>query len=447
VFGVRSPPSHELQGKITEVQEMQPVRLVLVPALALGLLSASLAAQIGPQDLALSAPPAGAIWKVDADTGVGTVFGPNFIIPHYGWFGTDGNFYVPDRGWVALMKITPDGQVSAVSQGGMFQAPVTCIPSLDNQAWVMSDMAASTIFRVEYDGTQTVMHDPISTNGLLNWPDGMAWDDDGGLYVANLGNDTIIYIDPQGQASLVSDSELINQPGGVALDGAGNLFVANYQSSDVIRIRVDTGELSVFWGPEVWKVAHPNDLKLSRSGGLITCGRQGSVGRIDALGQMTVIYSNPELIELDGVSAPEDATLSSGRFEMYGDGTAGTGGFVPKLRAIFSPGPGQTIGLELLDFLGGVPVVMFVSSGDLPPGAFKIKGAPLLVNPAASLWLPLALAVPGSGAGNGDITLQFEVPMLPALDGVVLYHQVFAADPGAAKGLSASNGLKETFGL
>ena len=426
---------------------MQPVRRILAPALALALASTPLVAQFGPKDLALSAPPAGAIWKVDAATGVGTPFTQGFAIPHYGWFGLDGNFYVPDRGIVALMQVKPDGSAKPISIGGMFVAPVTCIPSLDGKAWVMSDMAASTIFRVDYDGTQTVMHDAVTTGGLLNWPDGMAWDDQGGLYVANLGSDTIIYIDAQGQASIVNDTDLINQPGGVALDGAGNLFVANYESSDVVRIRVDTGEASVFWGPEVEKVSHPNDIKLSRSGGLIVCGRPGTVGRIDALGQLTVIYADPVLQELDGVAAPEDATLSSGRTVMYGEGTAGSGGFVPQLRGIFSPGPGQQIGLEFRDFLGSAPAILFVGSAELPAGVAKIKGASLLVNPAGSLFLPMALALPGAGAGAGDITLQFQVPVMPALDGVSLYHQVFAADPGAAHGISASNGLKETFGL
>ena len=43
--------------------------------------------------------------------------------------------------------------------------------------------------------------------------------------------------------------------------------------------------------------------------------------------------------------------------------------------------------------------------------------------------------------------MQFQVPMMPSLAGLSLYHQVFAGDNGAAHGVSASNGLKETFGL
>jgi sugar lactone lactonase YvrE len=425
---------------------MHAARLAL-STFALAALAVPLAAQFGQQDFLLSAPAAGAIWRVDAATNAGSAHVSGFAIPHYGWFGTDGNFYVPDRGWKALVQVKPDGTATPISQGGLFNAPVTCIPSLDGQAWVMSDMAASTIFRVDYDGTQTVMHDQTTTSGLLNWPDGMAFDDAGNLYVANLGADNIIRIDTTGHATILSASPLINWPGGLALDGAGNIFVANYKTSTITRTLIATGETTVFAGPETSKILNPNDLKLSRKGGLLTCGRYGSVVRIDALGHMTVEFQDPMLVELDGVAVLEDATLCSGRFEPYGSGTPGSGGFVPKFSAIFSPGPGQTIGLELKDFRGGAPAIMFVGSDALPAGGMKFKGSDLLVNPGSPLFLILALALPGAGAGNGDLTVQFTVPMEPALDGLVLYHQVFAGDAGAASGVSASNGLKESFGM
>jgi sugar lactone lactonase YvrE len=420
---------------------------VIAPVLAVALLPALSPAQLAPTDYVVSAPAVGAALKIDAQTGVGTVLASGLSIPHYGWFGPDGNFYVPDRGWVAILKITPTGELSALSSGGMFQMPVTCIPSLDGDALVVSDMGANAIFRVGYDGSQTVMHDLASTSNLLSVPDGMAYDDEGNLYVANLGNDTIVKIDAQGNATMFSDdASLISQPGGLALDGAGNLFVANYAYSNIVRFRTDTGVGEVFAATDTAKILHPNDLKLARSGGLLVAGSPGKVVRVDALGGMEVVFAGDGLGELDGVSVPEDATLCSGRFTMYGDGQAGTDGLLPQFRAIFSPCPGQIIGLELRDFLGGVPAVMFVGTAGLPAGAAKIKGISLLVDPAGTVFMPLPLFLPGNGAGTGDLVLQFELPMLPALVGVEFYHQVFAADPGAPKGLSASNGLLETIG-
>ncbi len=426
-----------------------------VPILA-GLMAATLGAQgadaqgagaqLGPKDLLLSAPSVGAIWRVDGETGVGAAWAHPMDIPHYGWVAPDGNFYVPDRGFVAIMKIAPDGTRSVLSSGGHLQMPVTCIPSPDGRAFVVSDMAASMILRIGYDGSQVLMHDAVSTDGLLNIPDGMAYDDAGNLFVANLGDDTIIRIDAQGHATLFSDADFISQPGGLALDGAGNLFLANYGTSTIARFRIDTGEGDIFVPADPDKIHNPNDIKLSRSGGLIVSGRPGKVVRIDALGNMTVIFSDPAIGELDGVSAPEDVTTCTGRFSMYGQGEPGSGGLTPKFRAIFSPCGGQTVGFELLDFVGGAPAVMFIGTGSLPRGAAKLKGASLLVDPSGALFVPLAFALPGVGAGAGDATMQFVVPTQPNLVGLELYHQVFAADPQAAHGVSASNGLKEVIG-
>jgi sugar lactone lactonase YvrE len=426
---------------------MKTVRHIAVLGLALVLAPAALAQQFTPSDYYVSAPAAGGIWKADAVTGVATPVGLGLAIPHYGWFGNDGNFYVPDRGWISIMKITPQGNVSALTTGGNLIKPVTCIPTIDDTAWMVSDMEASMILRVDYDGTQTVLHTNASTNGLLYWPDGMAFDDAGNLYVANLGNDTIIKIDTAGQATLFSDSDLLRQPGGLAIDGAGNMFVANYQANTVARFRVDEGgEGELFAGPEPTKMSAPNDLKLARSGGMLISGRSGRVSRVDALGNITVAFQDINLGELDGVSVPEDATLCTGRYEEYGTGVEGSGGYVPKFRAIFSPCPGQLIALEILDVNGGAPAILFVGSSPLAQGAMKFKGAPLLVNPGSPLFLTLPLVFPGNGAGSGDLRLQFVVPENPALVGLELYHQVFAGDPEAPTGVSASNGLKETFG-
>jgi streptogramin lyase len=426
-------------------------RFLVVPALAAAITvfgpATPLAAQLQSTDLVMSAPAMGAIWKSAADGSGGYAWGQGMIIPHYGWFGNDGNFYVPDRGWVALMKITPSGNTSFLTTGGHLVLPVTIIPSLDDAAMVVSDMGANKILRVEYDGTQVLMHDNVSAGGLLDYPDGMAFDDEGNLYVANLGNDTLVKIDTAGNATLFSDDQdLIAAPGGLAIDGAGNLFVANYVTHTISRFRLDTGAGEVFAGPDTTKIFSPNDLKLSRAGGLIAAGKSGRVVRVDALGQMSVLFDDAGVGELDGVSVQADATLCSGRYVTYGEGTAGSGGFVPQFRGIFSPCPGQIIGLELIDFRGGAPAILFVGDASLPQGSLFLKGASLLVNPAGNVFLPIVLGLPGSGAGEGDVRLQFAFPDDAGLVGLNLYHQVFAADPGAAHGVSASNGLLEVIG-
>ncbi len=422
-----------------------------VLGLALAVIAGTATAQFDENDYYVSAPfvnGASGIYVSDSETGVTTPFALGLLIPHYGWFGNDGNFYVPDRGYPALMKVTADGNATPLSLGGHFLKPVTCIPTPDGSAFVVSDMEAHKIVQVDYSGNQTLLHDAASTGGLLAGPDGIAYDDDGNLFVANLLTDTIVKIDPAGSASLFAqDPALIRAPGGLTIDGAGNLYIANYDLHTIVRFRLDTGVGSVFAGPDLEKMVFPNDLKLSREGGLIVAGRQGRVTRIDALGGLEVIFENPELIEFDGVSVKQDSNYCTGRYETYGAGTAGTGGFTPYFGAIFSPCSGHTIGLEFRDFLGGAPGVLLVSSGGLAPGTQQFKGTDLLVDPAGPVFMTLGLFVPGVGGGGGNMTLQFEVPVMTGLDGLQLYHQVFVVDPAAPKGVSASNGLLETFGL
>ena len=103
-------------------------------ALALATVSLAPLALAGDGDYYLSSPATGTIWRGNQKGGGGEAFASGVLIPHYGHFAPDGTFYVPDRGWPALLKISPTGVVSALSAGGVFDKPVTCIPSLDGQA-------------------------------------------------------------------------------------------------------------------------------------------------------------------------------------------------------------------------------------------------------------------------------------------------------------------------
>ena len=84
--------------------------------LALALVSTGAAAQFDADDYFVSVPftTAPGIYQVDSDTGVATPFAVPLGIPHYGWFGNDGNLYVPDRGIPGLVKVEPDGTATAI---------------------------------------------------------------------------------------------------------------------------------------------------------------------------------------------------------------------------------------------------------------------------------------------------------------------------------------------
>lgn len=125
----------------------------------------------------------------------------------------------------------------------------------------------------------------------------------------------------------------------------------------------------------------------------------------------------------------------------YGDGCAGSGGFVPRLSIDDSydgcKHVGDTVGINVAGGLGGSSCLLFLGTTSATlqlPG-----GCPLLVMPSIStVTLPLSGAVPG----NGTIALGATIPL--GFPNVSLYMQGFIPDPGVPQGFSATNGLRLT---
>lgn len=130
------------------------------------------------------------------------------------------------------------------------------------------------------------------------------------------------------------------------------------------------------------------------------------------------------------IEAPADAC--GGELAAYGAGTAGTGGLVPGLFGSGCPTPGGAIGVHIDQTLGGAGGVLLLGTG---AGATAFQGGTLLVTP---VLLGVTLAMPPSGAA----TLPATLPNDPNLVGVTVYLQLLLGDPGAAKGVAMTNGLR-----
>ena len=407
--------------------------LVAVTACA-GMLSAA------EDDYYISVALKSGIYRVDATTLVAEPFAVGLGIPFYGFHDEAANFYVPDRALGAIFRIDPAGGIHPITAGGLISSTVAIVR--DPTGGIMAtDLPQNHVVRVGFDGTQTLVHDAVTSGGLLNGPGGLAFDRDGNLYVANNIGNTIVKIDPSGVITPWSASPLISAPGGVAIDGSGNMFVAMYDTSQIVRFRLDTAEAEVFAQAPLLMIK-PNDLKLSRTGGLLTTTKASNLLRIDALGQVSEIYKNVQFGEIVGVAVPKDWDPCDGTFEPYGAGKPGEGGVVPEMRALFSPCPGEEIALEWRGFAGGIGGLFFIG--------FAATNVPLL---GGSLLVDLSgphaavpLVFPGSGPGAGELTIPFTVDANPALVGLKVYFQTLGIDPAATFGVSFSNGVEEVIG-
>lgn len=409
-------------------------------ALAVSLVMTALMPFARAEDKFISVPVLGAIMKIDGDTGVATTFASGLGVPFYGFWTTDGKLYMPDREFGVIFEIDDQGTLGLLTAGGLLSSVVTVAPD-PNGGLVASDLPLNHVVHVAFDGTQTLVHDAASSGGLISGPGGLAYAPNGDLYVANNIGNSIVKIAPDGAISLFSTDPLISQPGGIAIDNAGNMFVAQYSTNRIVRFRLDTGVADVF-AENAALMTRPNDVKLARSGGLLTTSKASNLLRVDSLGNITEEFKDLAYGEIVGVNTREDATACSGSFVTYGGGTPGAGGHVPFLRGIFNPCPGHSIALEFGDFLGGTPGALFIG---FQPTSLAFVGGTLLVDPFGP-FIQVSFPFPGAGPGDGDFRLPFVLANEPALVNLKLYLQAAASDAAAPGGVSLSNGLEETIG-
>ncbi len=196
-------------------------------------------------------------------------------------FDSKGNLFVADGTNATIRRITPEGMVSTVAgqvltpgtadgngTAAQFSAPRGLAFDSSGNLWV-ADSGNHTIRRITTDGTVTTVAGRAGTRGSADgaaaaatfaWPDGLAFDGAGNLYIADTGNDTIRVMTADGLVSTFvgragypgsTDGTLttarLSGPAGLSFDGAGNLFVTE-DDGDRVRIVTRQGSVSTIAG-------------------------------------------------------------------------------------------------------------------------------------------------------------------------------------------------------
>ena len=131
--------------------------------------------------------------------------------------------------------------------------------------------------------------------------------------------------------------------------------------------------------------------------------------------------------------------LSSG---LYKD-LAGSGDMVPTLGARGPFRVGKGCELRLSGAIGHTVSLLAVGLQESAIANFPYSGITSYCQPWSFLFV-LPVSGPPGVAGAGGFRIPYLVP--PEAQGFSFFHQVFVADPGAAHGLSATQGLELDYG-
>jgi gluconolactonase len=170
---------------------------------------------------------------VDAD-------GLTIRVPNYAVFGPDGSLYVSDSGSFpeadgTIWRWSADDSVEIFHHGPFAYANGLAIDAGNEWLYVV-ETTTDSVCRVplaERDG-------PIEqyAQGLARMPDGIAFDSEGGLWVATFAGDSIYRVDSTRRTELVAYDDraiTLNRPANLAFGGEGfdQLFIANLGSTFV----------------------------------------------------------------------------------------------------------------------------------------------------------------------------------------------------------------------
>ena len=267
-----------------------------------------------------------------------------------------GNVYLADNNNLTIRRITPSGVVSTfagiapqlgdtdgLGQAARFYAPDGLATDSAGNVYI-ADTLNCEIRKMTSGGAVTTLAGSPSlcafpqwgnANGVgpaaeFAWPNGVAVDGSGNVYVADTYNDEIREVTSAGTVTTFAGTgSNFNSPFGLTIDGAGNLYVAD-TGNDTIRKITPAGAVSVFAGstgvagsqdgtglaatfsgPQAITIDSGGNLyvadtgnniirKITPSGSVSTlAGTAGVIGSVDASGS-NAEFNHPTGITVDG---------------------------------------------------------------------------------------------------------------------------------------------------
>jgi len=240
----------------------------------------------------------------------------------------------------------------------------------------------------------------------LQYPEGIALDSAGNLYIADAQNNRIRKVDGvSGAITTIAGTvfgysgdgglatlALLNFPTGIAIDGSGNLYIADSGNNRIRKIDSLTGKISTVAGTGV--AGFTGDGALATSAQL-----NGAIDvALDSAGNLYISdWNNQRIRKVDALTGKISTVAGSGIPSLFGDGGPATAAWLNYPNGIAIDGAGN---LYIADTRNGRIRKVDAVSGNISTVAgtsrFGYSGDG---GPATSAWLdhPTGVAVDGSG--------------------------------------------------
>lgn len=257
----------------------------------------------------------------------GTGLAAAFYVPSGMAADDEGNLYVADQGGRTLRKIAPGNVVTTLASGLGQPGDVAIGP--DGHLYV-ADGGANKILRITPDGTVTTYagtgaggaDDGDRSTATFVYPFALAFDRGGNLYIADALNHRIRKITPSGTVSTLAGTGMLGDadgpgatatfryPQGIAVDDGGFVYVADASNNKIRRIAPD-GTVSTFAGSGLRgeddgpgataRFREPFGLAFGRDGALYVADYENSkLRRISREGMVTTIAGTDSSGTSDG---------------------------------------------------------------------------------------------------------------------------------------------------
>ncbi len=257
---------------------------------------------------------------------------------------TAGNLYVSDSGNNLIRKITPQGEVTTLAGSGLSGSDnaVGTFASFENPTGIATDAAGNVyvadpnndlIRKIDPSGIVTTFAgsgtrghiDGTGTAASFSYPNGLATDAAGNVYVADFSNNCIRKITPTGVVTTLAGSgnlgsnngigasATFNYPNDVATDALGNVYVVDQYNNQIRKID-PTGMVTTLAGSGVKGSANgnsasasfnfPNRLTADAAGNVYVADENNNlIRKIDPVGNVTTFAGSGAFGQVDGTGS------------------------------------------------------------------------------------------------------------------------------------------------